>query len=189
MTEYLPKDSKIKIGLLDGYEHITIPYGNAGILRFLIAIFLIFWLGGWSMGFMSALKGISSGKGGVFLICWLGGWSLGGIFALYFLFRLFRKSTPFQIVLNKPNLAIDTGIPPFKMNFTMTNQKDYWKTMFPKRKKIEFTHDEMKSLKLRETDSGNRLTIDKGSDRIDIASSATEIEKEWLYNYLDSNYS
>lgn len=189
MNENLPQNSKINIGSLNGYEHIIVPYGNAGIMRFFIGAFLLFWLGGWSMGFMIAIKGISSGKGGAFLIFWLGGWSLGGIFVLYFLYRLFRKSAPFQLVLNKPNLSIDTGIPPFKMNFTMTNQKDYWKTMFPKRKKIEFTYDEIKSLKLRETEAGNRLTIDKGSDRIDIASSATEIEKEWLYKYLESNYS
>ncbi len=75
------------------------------------------------------------------------------------------------------------------MNFSMTNQNEYWKAMFPKRKKHEFTHSEIKSLKLRETDSGNRLTIDKGVERIEIATSATEIEREWLYQFLQINYS
>jgi len=31
-------------------------------------------------------------------------------------------------------------------------------------------------------------TIDKGSERIEIASSATEIEREWLFEYLKSSY-
>lgn len=189
MNGNLPQGSKIEISLIDGYERITVPHDNAGFMRFFIGAFLIFWLGGWFMGFTSAAKEVMSGEGGAFLIFWLGGWTIGGIFAAYFLYRLFRKPIAEQLVLNKPYLSVDSGVPPFKMKFSMTNQKDYWKSLFPKRKRFEFTYDEIKSLKLRETDSGNRLTIDKGSDRIEIATSATEIEREWLFKYLESNYS
>ena len=71
-----------------------------------------------------------------------------------------------------------------KMEFGMRSQKEYWRSIFPKRKRIEFIPSDLKTMKLRETDSGNRLTIDKGSERIEIAMAATEIEKEWLFHYL-----
>ncbi len=189
MEQNPPQDSKIEIETLNGHQLIVVPHGNAGIMRFFIGAFLLFWLGGWFMGFTSAASKILSGEGNAFLIFWLAGWSLGGLFAAYFIYRLFRKSIPEKLLLNKPSMSIDTGIPPFKMNFSMTNQKDYWKTMFPKRKKIEFSNSDLKSIKLRETDSSNRLTIDRGAERIEIATSATEIEREWLFKYLQVNYS
>ena len=189
MIQSPPQGTSIEVGNLNGYQHIVIPQGDAGAGRYFIGAFLIFWLGGWFMGFTSAANEIMSGEGNAFLIFWLGGWTIGGIFAGYFVYRLFRKSVPEQFLLNKPSLSIDTGIPPFKMSFSMTNQKDYWKSMFPKRKKVELDRSEMKSLKLRETDSGNRLTVDKGPERLELATSATEIEREWLFNYLKQNYS
>ncbi|MCO7188562.1 MULTISPECIES: hypothetical protein [unclassified Pseudoalteromonas] len=119
---------------------------------------------------------------------WLGGWSLGGFFAGYMIFRVFQKSIPEQLVLNRPSLSYDTGVPPFKFDFGIRSQKDYWKSLFPSRKQVEFTPVELKTMALRETDSGNRLTIDKGAERVEIAMGATEIEREWLYDYLQRNY-
>ncbi len=181
--------SKIKVESSEGYELIVVPHGDPGITRFFIGVFLIIWLGSWFMRFTSAAGEVLSGKGSAFLILWLGCSTLTGVFAVCFFYRIFRSPIPEKLLLNKPNLTIDTGIPIFKMTFSMNNHKDFWKTMFPKRKRFEFTYDEIKSLKLRETDSGNRLTIDRGSDRIEIASSAKKIEREWLFNYLESNYS
>lgn len=61
--------------------------------------------------------------------------------------------------------------------------------MFPKRTRIEFLPAELKTMELRETDSGNRLTIDKGTERVEIAIGTTEIEREWLFSFLQSHYS
>jgi hypothetical protein len=189
MVQSPPQGSSIEVSTLNGHQHILIPHGSGGVMRYFIGAFLVFWLGGWFMGFTSAAEEIMSGKGGAFLMFWLGGWTIGGIFAGYFIYRVFRKSVPEQLLLNKPSLSIDTGIPPFKMSFSMTNQKDYWKSMFPKRKRVQIDHTEMKTLVLRETESGNRLTVDKGTERLELATSATEIEREWLFKYLSQNYS
>lgn len=189
MNQNPPEGSRIEISDFDGHKLIVIPYGNAGIMRYFIGIFIIFWLGGWFMGYTSAGSQIISGEANAFIIFWLGGWTIGGVFAVYFLYRVFRKSIPEQILLNKPNLMIDTGIPPFKINFSMTNSKEYWKSMFPKRHKLEFHEGQLETLHLRETDSGNRLTIDQGSERYELATGGTEIEREWLHKYLQSNYS
>lgn len=152
-------------------------------------LFLIFWLGGWYMGFTSAIENLLSNEGlNLFLIFWLGGWTVGGLFAVTIIYRIFRKTFPETLLLHKPNLLYDSGIPPFQINFQPKNQKEYWKSMFVKRKNVDFTNNEIKSLKLRETDSGNRLTIDLDTKRFEFAQGASEIEREWLFNYLTKIY-
>ena len=66
---------------------------------------------------------------------------------------------------------------------------DFWRMLFPKRRRLVFGPKELSTLKLRETDAGNRLTIDVGADRIDLASDASEVEREWLFELLQREYS
>lgn len=188
MNIKLPSYSNIKIGHHNGFEEITLPIDNGNIMRYLIGAFIIFWLGGWSMGFNSAFTQITSGKGDAFLIFWLGGWSIGGILALAFAYRVLRNPIPEKLLLTKPNLAIDTGIPTYKVNFGYSSPKDQLKTIFPKRHKFEITKEQIKTLTFRETDIGNRLTIDYKNKRIELGTAATEIEREWLFNYILSEY-
>jgi hypothetical protein len=44
-------------------------------------------------------------------------------------------------------------------------------------------------LRLRETESSNRLTVDVEAQRIEIASAASEVEREWLARLLARRYS
>ena len=189
MSNTPPQGSKITVDTLNGHQLILVPHGSGGAMKYFIGLFLLFWMGGWFMGFTSAFSQIASGKGGVFLVFWLGGWSIGGIFAGYMIYRLFQKSVPEQLLLNRPSLSLDTGVPPLIIHFGIRSQKEYWKSMFPKRKRIDFTPSELKTMELRETDSGNRLTIDRGFERVEIAAGASEIEREWLFRYLQRNYS
>jgi hypothetical protein len=61
--------------------------------------------------------------------------------------------------------------------------------MFPKRTRVELDRRKLQSLRLRETNDGNRLTVDADALRLDIAPSASEIEREWLYQLLADRYS
>lgn len=67
--------------------------------------------------------------------------------------------------------------------------KDAWNTTFPKRVRVDFDRRQLQSLRLRETESGNRLTIDVDADRLEIASMASEVEREWLAGFLARRYS
>lgn len=183
-----PPGSDIKIEIQDGHHKVTIPHSRQSPTRFLVGFFVLFWLGGWMMGFSSAIDEIMSGKGGAFLLFWLGGWTIGGIVAAYVVFSIFRKPVPETYLLNKPYLTFDTGIQPFSTDSGSENRKAHMKSMFSRRKRIQFNHLNMKTLKLRETDNGNRLTIDHGTDRLELAKFSSEIEREWLFNYLQSNY-
>ncbi|WP_420645646.1 hypothetical protein [Candidatus Leptofilum sp.] len=178
-----PNGSKISTQFTDGYQTIIVPHKKVGAFRYFIGAFLIFWLGGWALALVTTVTQLLRSPE-PFLLIWLGGWTLGGAFAFYMVYRLFRKPIPEALHLNLPNLTFDTGVPPLDLKFGTRYSMEYWKSMFHRRKKIEFMPIELKSLRLRETDSGNRLTIDRGADRIDIATRATEVEREWLYSTL-----
>jgi len=186
MNKNLPQDTKINIAMLNGIEQIIIPHAKAGIMKYFIGAFLLFWMFGWATGFVMVGSQILAGEGNAFLFFWFAGWSVGGFFAGTILFKIFRKSIPESLLLNRLSLLLDTGIPAF--NLTLGNQKELWNNLFLKRQNIEFTDKELETLSLRETDLGNRLTVDKGSERIELAISATEIEREWLFEYLKAHY-
>ncbi|BDX05172.1 hypothetical protein [Planctobacterium marinum] len=185
----LPSNSNIKIQKSDSVDEIIIPSSKGSSMRYFMAAFLIFWLGGWAMGFGSAFAEIMSGEGGAFLVFWLGGWTIGGAFAIYFLHTLLRTPLPEKLLLENASLTYDSGIPPFTMHFGFQTPAQQWKRMFPKRIQRCFTENEVSTIKLRETDSGNRLTIDSGTSRIELASGATEVEREWLHGYISVKYS
>jgi hypothetical protein len=185
-----PAGSKISIVSEGTDPTVIIPAANSP-MRYFTGLFLLFWLGGWAVGFISAASQILSGKANAFLVFWLGAWTLGGIFAVYTAYRSFRPSVPESLELKRNGVTYDSGIPPvqFGSSWRYTNPKDAWSSAFPKRVRAELDRRQLQSLRLRETESGNRLTIDVDAARIDIASSASEVEREWLARLLAQRYS
>jgi hypothetical protein len=187
-----PEGSKIQIHLESGFHRLIIPHSTGGIMRYLVAAFILFWLGGWAFGWFSAaselLKNKGQGPADLFLISWLGGWTVGGIFVFYFLFRVLRPSVPETIILSQPSITYDSGVAPFQFSFSFRSQMDVWKKLFQKRLRTEFDPIQIQTLKLREFDTGNRLTIDQGNKRLEVAAGASEPEREWLYELLKNEY-
>jgi hypothetical protein len=184
-----PEGSKIRIEMDRGHERIVVPHGNGGIMRFFIGAFLMAWLGGWAFGWVSAFRTLfrADGPSG-FILFWLVGWTVGGAGAIWYLFRILRPSIPEELILNLPTMVYDSGVPPLTMSFDHRSQMDMWKKMFKKRKKTEYTQHDLQTLRLREVDGGNRLTIDKGAERTDLGTSLSEIEREWLFLVLTQKY-
>lgn len=186
-----PQGSKIRIESERGYEKITVPQGNGGPMRYLVGLFLLAWLGGWTIGLIAAFTALVSGKESDqdgFLLFWIVGWAIGGVFAIRFAWRILQPSVPEQLLLTVPTLSYDTGIQPFTLSLDYRDQMDTWKKLFKKRKKEQFSVEEIRTLRLREFENGNRLTLDKGVERIDIGASLTDIEREWLFNFLAQKY-
>jgi hypothetical protein len=184
-----PAGSKLSIVREGVDEILRVPHSPKGVMPFFIAAFMVFWLGGWVMGFKSATTQLMSKPDNLFLVFWLAGWTLGGAFAIVFLYRILRPSVAESFMLRAGGVIHDSGIPPFKMSFTYANQKDIWNSVFQKRRIRELTFADLRTLKLRETENGNRLTIDKGNERLELAVAATEIEREWVHAYLSKRYS
>jgi hypothetical protein len=90
-----PAGSKISVSYEGGNPTIIIP-SAASSSRYFAGAFLLFWLGGWAMGFNHAVTEILSGRGGAFLLFWLGAWTIGGVMAAiprsgYFALRFPRR--------------------------------------------------------------------------------------------------
>jgi hypothetical protein len=185
-----PDGSNISITNDRGDPVIVVP-PKSSFMRYPTGLFVLFWLGAWTVGFKSAATQIWSGHFQLFLVFWLGAWTLGGIFALNMLYRTFRPSVPETLELRRSSLAYDSGIAPPQFNYYQRNRNpmNAWKSAFPKRVRLELDRSQLQSLRLRETDTGNRLTFDNGSERIEIAPTSSEVEREWLARMLARRYS
>jgi hypothetical protein len=174
----------------DGADPVlSIPQRSGGVMRYFVGLFVLFWLGAWFVGFRDAGTRILSGSANPFLIFWLGAWTIGGGFAVWTLYRAFRPSVSETLWLGPNGVRYDSGIPLFQLNFGYMNQKQAWQSYFPKRTTVEIDRQQLKSLRLRDIDSDNRLTVDVDNTRIDIGRAASEVEREWLYQVLADRYS
>jgi hypothetical protein len=123
-----------------------------------------------------------------FLVFWLAAWTLCGALAMNWAYRSFRPSVPESLELMPNSVKYDSGIPPPQV-YLGQFPKEAWKAMSQRRVRLELDRWSLQSLRLRETSSGNRLTVDADASRIDIAQSASEIEREWLHQFLVKRYS
>jgi len=184
-----PAGSQISINRKDLDPTIIIP-ATASSMRYFGGVFLLFWLGGWVMGETSAITQLMSGKGGAFIIFWLGGWTVGGILAALTTYQIFRPTVPETLQLKRGSIAYDSGIPPFELNQNTRNKgiRDYWSSLLSRRLRTDLDRQQLQTLRLRETETGNRLTIDLGAQRLELASHASEVEREWLARLLARRY-
>jgi hypothetical protein len=103
-----PAGSKISI-MMDGTDaKIVIPYVG-GPARHFTGLFLLFWLGMWTIGFKDAGSQVLSGNASGFVIFWLGAWTLGGVFAALTLYRAFRPPVPESLELKRNGVTYDSG--------------------------------------------------------------------------------
>jgi hypothetical protein len=185
-----PAGSKISVAT-DGADPAIVIPGKGGTARYFTGLFLLFWLGMWTIGFRDVGSKVISGNANAFEVFWLCGWTVGGVFAAFTLYRAFRPSVPETLELRRNSVAYDSGIPPLQFDSSMRYKKprDAWNSTFPKRDRVELDRWQLQSLRLRETETGNRLTIDVDAARIDIAPTASEVEREWLARLLAQRYS
>lgn len=184
-----PTGSTIRVEDEWGTPKLVFPHRKSPF-QFLVAAFMCVWLCGWAIGLVLVSYQLLYGKDGPkeFLAVWLAGWSLGGVMAIYMLWKVLSAGVPETLSLSKPNLQYDSGTMPFTFSFDMRTQMEFMRRLLAKRKQLTLEPAHLATLKLREFDSGNRITIDYGADRIDLGVSLTEIEREWLYKALTDYY-
>ncbi len=183
-----PNGSKITVSTEGGGTLITIPHQGSGMAQLGIVLFMGFWLCGWAYGLVSVGSEVWAGKNNLFTLFWLGGWTVGGLMAMYVLFQLLRPKVPETLRLSINGMTYDSGVAPMQLNNDTARQRSL-SEYFPKRVRVDLTRQQLQSLRLRPTDSGNRLTVDAGAQRLDLAKGGSEIEREWLYQVLAKQYS
>jgi len=188
MTIQPPSGSNISVGMEGAVDVIIVPYETSP-MRYAVAAFMVFWLGGWAYGWHDAASKLLSGNGNLFIAFWLTAWTVGGAAAVYTLYRMLRPIVPESFRLMPEGVRYDSGIPPVQMNYGVANQRRDWKSYFPKRIRADIDRQELQSLRLWQSALGNRLTVDVNVSRIDLARDASEIEREWLYKTISERYS
>jgi hypothetical protein len=184
-----PAGSQIAIRYDDVDPTIVIP-AKASAWRYFGGLFLLFWLGGWVFGFKSASTQLMQGKGGFFLVFWLGGWTVGGIFAALTAYRILRPTVPETLRLRRGSVEYDSGIPSLEVDTYRKNTsgREFWNSLLSRRLRASLDRQQLQTLRLRETETGNRLTVDLGAQRLELASQASEVEREWLARQLARRY-
>jgi hypothetical protein len=168
---------------------------TGGAMRYGIVAFLLVWLGGWTVGGLTAIRQVLHGDGGAFLLFWLGGWALGMLFAGGMAFSLLRPQRPESIKLGMQSLTYDTGSAraAFMVNSAhyMHQQaaqgaRNPMKPLFMKRKVYEFARSECPEFVLEGLGDQQRLRFDVGADRVLIGETLKEPEREWLAHVLQA---
>jgi hypothetical protein len=185
-----PPGSNISIAS-DGIDPTIVIPPTASASRYFGGLFLLFWLGGWAVGFKDVGSKVLAGQANAFAVFWLCGWTVGGVFAAVSLYRIVRPAVPETLTLKRNSVAYDSGIQPLQMDSSWRSKgtRQAWNSMFAKRVRVEIDRRQLQSLRLRETESGNRLTIDVDAQRLELAPTASEVEREWLAGYLTRRYS
>ncbi len=179
-----PGGSRIEVTTRDGAPALIAPQPARGLSEIGLTLFLGFWLCGWFLGFSSVLSQILAGKAAAFHYVWLGGWTVAGAFVSWIFVTALRSPVPAELILNPGGLTYDSGraAPKFERNMS----RNPWSAL--KRRRWNFSSAELRSLALRETADGNRLTIDRKAERVDLLPNASEVEREWVYKLLRERY-
>jgi hypothetical protein len=184
-----PQGSAITVVSNGSNATISVPPRKRSGAAYFVGAFILFWLGGWAFGEVTAINMLLNGppaSAKLFMVFWLCAWSVGGAAALLFVRRILQRPVPETITLEAGGLVHDPGVPP--VQFEMSRRLP-WSEIFPRRTVARIDRRGLETLRLREADAGNRLTVDSGVDRIALARAATDIEREWLYRALVERYS
>ncbi|OHB52669.1 MAG: hypothetical protein A2Y12_03150 [Planctomycetes bacterium GWF2_42_9] len=175
---------------------LTWMNGKTGIIQYPVALFMIFWLGGWTFGGFMAAKELFTGEqmplfARGFLLFWLGGWAFGECAVIYALCNILKPLKPSKLILSNDNIEFQTGtkaLNPFgDWTYQKSNRKKpkFFSTF--KNKLYKFKPGEINNLKLDYTGDNQKLTFDIGAERIEIGPTLTEPEREWLYNIIKNH--
>jgi hypothetical protein len=192
MTPIPPTGSKITVRTDDGDPVVVIRVSGGDVARYGGGVFLLCWFCAWTAALVfvatQIVFGAAPGPAKAFMVFWFAAAMVAEIFVGYYLFRIFGPQVPETLRLKRGGLLYDSGRLPPPSSYRYGSQRDSWKSAFPKRTIVEIDRKGLQTLRLRETDSGNRLTVDVNATRLDVAVNSTEIEREWLYQVIKDRY-
>ncbi|MDA0245170.1 MAG: hypothetical protein OT477_17275 [Chloroflexi bacterium] len=170
---------------------MTIPQSNpnkeinkevAGIFGAVLALLLLYLLFSWLNLFLVALA------------------ILAGIYCVLRLYQLLRPTLPERWVLREDGLQFDGGSPPIQIDSTTYYRWGILKRIyihrielggiFQRPQTLFLSLKELNHLRLHQRPSGNQLlvTYDNNTQQLELAQGATNWDREWLFQYLQTYY-
>ncbi|MDQ3748854.1 MAG: hypothetical protein M3367_07565 [Acidobacteriota bacterium] len=114
-------------------------------------------------------------------------WTVGGLMAMRNVYLLARPTKPEQLTFDSISLNYQRGTAPFagvEWNFGKRNNDNLFKAFQKKKNKYSILKKDIGDVKLERIGEHQRLTIDNGSERIEIGEFLQEPEREWLSEVL-----
>jgi len=195
MTFTPPEGSQISVLATDVDAPTILIPAPKNAKRYFPALFLMAWLVMWFVGLImvvtvflpDAWSGAEGLRASAFIVAWIVGWTGAGVFAAYYLYLFLRPTVPASLRLARDGIDFDSGVQPPRFSTDLRqgiNLSDY----FPRRvcRRIELR--QLKSLRMRQFETGSRLTVDVGNERIEIGKWATDVERDWLFHLLEDRY-
>jgi hypothetical protein len=117
-----------------------------------------------------------------FLSFWLVGWLVGEIFAIKAMITLFLPARPEHLILGNEAVMHDPGR---DQNASWWSpRKKGRENNVAKPKKRELFRTEVQNVRIDRIGERQRLSIDIGAERVEIGRNLQEPEREWLYDVL-----
>ncbi len=181
-----PEGSKFNIKNTHSGQRITWYDYSGGISDIGAGLFLLFWLGGWLVGEISAINQLVNGnneKNSLFILFWLGGWTIGGIFAAKALIDIFRpsKSTRLELLTNR---SFNFSQGSYEKEYIDSDGDRSISVVKKGKKHGFFERSKVNNLLLERIGEKQRLSFDYKSQRVEVGKGLTEPEREWLYEVL-----
>ena len=185
MLSFPPMPTGCVIDARDDFDGPTLSWQTPGGRgpRLFAAGFLAFWLCGWAFGEISVGKELLAGRATLFHWGWLGAWTLGGGAAMLTLWAMLRPVRPESITLGEETFRHDPGS--FALNLSSLGQSAVgnglaWplsplRMLFPP--KVVAAKADLGKFVLDRVGERQRLSIDRGADRIEIGAALCEPER------------
>ncbi len=189
MTLSPPSGSRLEVKNDNGRVLIIVPHRQCGTLRALLKALSI-----GSMFTVPCIWVVTS-IGEV-----LAGWSIDAIaevayaglacsISMNIMYRNFVSPLPAELRLGESGLEMFTGTPALKLLLGEVSQvalRQLLSVILIAPRRYEFTRNQIDTLRLRE--DGRRLTIEQSGRQVEIARSATDSDRKWLFALLQSTY-
>jgi len=113
---------------------------------------------------------------------------IGIYYLVYQLNRYKQDPIPEKLILMPESISYDSGVPVLLFGFPLSNRFEFGNRFYHKRISVEYSRSDILTLKLRTQWNKPRLFITQNHKRREIGLDLTKSEREWLLNYIKSNY-
>lgn len=162
--------------------------GNV-VAKYGLTLFMMFWLAGWAGGGALAIRELldewgSKGTMSVFLALLLALWLLAAGLVIAFVIATLTRRRPEVLALERTRLRHRDGTPPFEYGMRQWWRYRWLWKLFRRLERTEGDKRIVGNVCLDWVGERQRLTLDVGSEQIEIGQHLREPEREWVAEAL-----